>query len=192
MADRILVLGANPGHLRIELPGLPVEERILQNGAHTALVDLIYRIMTSVHEDVSALLSREVPQAKTGPLVTVPPRPYQILPHVSIGDVAGLIELVHARGGKEDLYQLGCHLHLEVDDLLPLVEVADLLDLAETGDGDSVLTPQGKALLKLEYSKKSEFSVTKHLLISAFFVKSSKRWKLLLGIPCQKNTFCVC
>ncbi len=145
MADRILVLGANPGHLRIELPGLPVEERIIPNGAHTALVDLIYRIMTSVHEDVSALLSREVPQAKTGPLVTVPPRPYQILPHVSIGDVAGLIKLVHARGGKEDLYQLGRHLHLEVDDLLPLVEVADLLNLAETGDGDLVLTPQGKS-----------------------------------------------
>jgi NitT/TauT family transport system ATP-binding protein len=145
MADRILVLGANPGHLRIELPGLPVEERILQNGAHTALVDLIYRIMTSVHEDVSALLSKELPQAKTGSLVTVQPRPYQILPHVSIGDVAGLIELVHARGGKEDLYQLGRHLHLEVDDLLPLVEAADLLDLAETEDGDLVLTSQGKS-----------------------------------------------
>ncbi len=145
MADRILVLGANPGHLRIELPGLAMEERTLQNGAHTALVDLIYRIMTSTQEDVTALLSAEVPQAKTGPLVTAEPRSYQILPHVSIGDVTGLIELVHTQGGKEDLYQLGRHLHLEVDDLLPLVEAADLLDLAETREGDLVLTPQGKS-----------------------------------------------
>ena len=27
MADRILVLGANPGRIRVELPGLPIEQR---------------------------------------------------------------------------------------------------------------------------------------------------------------------
>src|SRR5713101_5117313 len=56
MADRIFVLGSNPGHIRVELPGLPQAERIIQNEAHTALVDLIYRIMTSPNEEVSALL----------------------------------------------------------------------------------------------------------------------------------------
>jgi NitT/TauT family transport system ATP-binding protein len=144
MADRILVLGANPGHIRVELPGLPVEQRTPQNEAHTALVDLIYRIMTSPQEAVATLLATRVPQAKTGPLVAPPPRPYQVLPHVSIGDVTGLVELVHAQGGREDLYQLGRHLQLEVDDLLPLVEAADLLDLADTQEGDLVLTPQGQ------------------------------------------------
>jgi NitT/TauT family transport system ATP-binding protein len=58
--------------------------------------------------------------------------------------VTGLVELVHTKGGREDLYQLGRHLQLEVDDLLPLVEAADLLDLAETQEGDLVLTPQGQ------------------------------------------------
>jgi NitT/TauT family transport system ATP-binding protein len=144
MADRILVLGANPGHIRVELPGLPVEQRTIQNEAHTALVDLIYRIMTSPQEDVAALLSIHVPQARTGPLVARQPHPYQVLPHVSIGDVTGLVELVHTGGGREDLYQLGRHLQLEVDDLLPLVEAADLLGLADTQEGDLVLTPQGQ------------------------------------------------
>jgi len=144
MADRILVLGANPGHIRVELPGLQVEQRTIQNEAHTALVDLIYRIMTSPQEDVAALLSTQVPQARTGPLVAHHPHPYQILPHVSIGDVTGLVELVHTRGGREDLYQLGRHLHLEVDDLLPLVEAADLLGLADAQEGDLVLTPEGQ------------------------------------------------
>ncbi|HKV57822.1 MAG TPA: ABC transporter ATP-binding protein, partial [Ktedonobacteraceae bacterium] len=41
MADRILVLGANPGRIRVELPGLPVAERSFQSEAHTNLVDLI-------------------------------------------------------------------------------------------------------------------------------------------------------
>jgi len=144
MADRILVLGANPGRIRVELPGLPKEQRTPQSQQHTEMVDLIYRIMTSPQEDVSTLLPANLPQAKTGPLVLRPTRPYQILPHVSIGDVTGLVELVHARGGREDLYQIGRHLHLEVDDLLPLVEAADMLDLANIEEGDIVLTPEGQ------------------------------------------------
>ena len=139
MADRIFVLGANPGRVRVELPGLPQEKRSLQNQEHTDMVDLIYRIMTSPQIDVSSIL----PAAKTGPLVPPPIRAYQVLPHVSIGDVTGLVELVHTRGGREDLYQLGRHLQLEVDDLLPLVEAADLLNMANIEEGDIVLTPEG-------------------------------------------------
>jgi NitT/TauT family transport system ATP-binding protein len=144
MADRILVLGANPGRIRVELPGLPVAQRSFQSEEHTKLVDLIYNIMTSPQENVEKLLAAQAPQAKTGQLVLPAQRPYQVLPHVSIGDVTGLIELVQARGGREDLYQIGRHLHLEIDDLLPLVEAANLLGLANTLEGDLVLTEEGK------------------------------------------------
>jgi NitT/TauT family transport system ATP-binding protein len=144
MADRILVLGANPGRIRVELPGLPLEQRTLQSPKHTEMVDLIYRIMTSPKEDVTSLLAQNVPEARTGPLVQPATRAYQVLPHVAISDVTGLVELVQTRGGREDLYQLGRHLHQEVDDLLPLVEAADILGLAETQEGDLVLTPEGQ------------------------------------------------
>ncbi len=144
MADRILVLGANPGRIRVELPGLPNEQRTVQSHKHTEMVDLIYRIMTSPKEDVTSLLSQSVPEAKTGPLVPQTMRAYQILPHVAISDVTGLVELVQTRGGREDLYQLGRHLNMEVDDLLPIVEATDILDLAETEEGDLVLTPAGQ------------------------------------------------
>ena len=140
MADRILVLGANPGHIRVELPGLPIAQRTGQSEAHTNLVDLIYRIMTSPQEDIAKLM----PTQTTGSIPAVKPRPYQILPHVSIGDVTGLIELVNARGGREDLYQIGRTMQLELDDLLPLLEAADLLDMADTQEGDLVLTEAGK------------------------------------------------
>ncbi|HCI79117.1 MAG TPA: nitrate ABC transporter ATP-binding protein [Ktedonobacter sp.] len=140
MADRILVLGANPGHIRVELPGLPVAQRTGQSEAHTNLVDLIYRIMTSPQEDIAKLM----PAQATGQHPVAKPRPYQVLPHVAIGDVTGLIELVNARGGREDLYQIGRTMQLELDDLLPLLEAADLLDLADTQEGDLVLTEAGK------------------------------------------------
>ncbi len=100
--------------------------------------------MTSPEEDISKLMPSLSPQAKTGPLVPAAPRPYQVLPHVSIGDVTGLIELVHAHGGREDLYQIGRSLHLEFDDIFPLIEAADVLNFAEAQEGDLVLTPQGR------------------------------------------------
>jgi NitT/TauT family transport system ATP-binding protein len=143
MADRIFVLGANPGRIRVELPGLTQEQRNLQSQEHTDMVDLIYRIMTSPQIDVTSLLPAHLVQAKTGPLTPVPTRAFQVIPHVSIGDVTGLVELVHSRGGREDLYQLGRHLRLEVDDLLPLAEAADLLNMANLEEGDIVLTPEG-------------------------------------------------
>src|SRR5579859_2754359 len=144
MADRILVLGANPGRIRVELPGLPVTQRSFQSEAHTNLVDLIYRIMTSPQEDVATMLAKQAPKAKTGQLTAPPRPPFQVLPHVSIGDVTGLVELVHSKGGREELYQLGRHLHLELDELLPLIEAADLLDMADVQEGELVLTPEGQ------------------------------------------------
>ena len=116
MADRIVVLGANPGRIRVELPGLPNEQRTVQSPKPTEKVDLIYRIMTSPKEDVTAILSKSIPEAKTGPLISRPAPAYQLLPHVEISDVTGLVELVQTRGGREDLYQLGRQLNMEVDD----------------------------------------------------------------------------
>ena len=52
--------------------------------------------------------------------------------------------MVQTHGGREDLYQLGRQLHMEVDDLLPIVEAADILGMAETEEGDLVLTPEGQ------------------------------------------------
>src|SRR5579883_680639 len=173
MADRILIMGANPGHIRVELPGLPVEQRTIQGDSHTALVDLIYRIMTSPQEDVMKLLPASLTQAKTGPLTLAASRPYQVLPHVAIGDVTGLIELVHARGGREDLYQLGRHLQLELDDLLPLVEAADLLDLADAHEGDLVLTEAGKRFAEadvLEEKRVFREQVLAHIRLVRYIV----------------------
>lgn len=150
MADRIIVLSANPGRIRIELAGLPQELRNPQKEEYTRLVDLIYRIMTSPHQKITTLLPAHTALTQTGKLTTIepalpPPPDYEVLPHVEIGDVTGLIELVHSKGGHEDIYQLGRDLQLEVDDLLPLIEAASMLGLANAQEGDLVLTPTGNA-----------------------------------------------
>ncbi|GHO83910.1 ABC transporter ATP-binding protein [Dictyobacter formicarum] len=144
MADRIVVLGANPGIIRVELSGLPMEQRDANNANYTKMVDLIYRIMTSPQADISTLMPQEKKEVTSGKLIPPKPQPYQVLPHVAISDVTGLLELVHSKGDREDLYQLGRDLQLEVDDLLPMVDAAHMLGFAEAQEGDLILTETGK------------------------------------------------
>ncbi len=47
LADRLVVLAADPGHIRADIPGLPLAVRRTKGPEHTALVDALYRLMTS-------------------------------------------------------------------------------------------------------------------------------------------------
>ena len=163
MADRILVLGANPGHIRVDLPGLPPEQRTVQNKAHTALVDRIYQIMTSPQAEVDALLATGTLKGATGRLTPSSAGHYQVLPRVELGDMTGLAELVHGLGDRVDLYQIGRELQLEVDEVLPLVDGLDLLSLADTESGDLLLTPQGKRFAEADLLEKKTIFRTQGL-----------------------------
>jgi NitT/TauT family transport system ATP-binding protein len=165
MADRLLVFGANPGRIRVELPGLTRElagdgqqhagrqQQMRQqpqvqrkNPARAQqqaqLVDTVYRVMTNPDEDVSALLPA-IPGARPQQ-PPAPPQPYQALPHVGIDALTGFIERLHALEDREDLYALARDLHMEADDLLPLAQAANLLGFADLEAGDVVLTPVGR------------------------------------------------
>ena len=94
---------------------------------------------------------------------------------MAIGDVTGLIELVQIQGGQEDLYQLGRHLHLELDDFLPLVEAADILDLADTQEGDLLLTEAGRRFAEagvLEEKKVFRDQALTHIVLLRKIVRS--------------------
>lgn len=138
MADRLIVFGANPGRIRVELPGLPREQRQLKHSAHAQLVDTIYRIMTNPQEEASALLPG-APAQRPRP----PARAYQALPHVSIDELTGFIERLRFLGGREDLYALARDLQMDADDLLALAQGANILGFADLDAGDVLLTAAG-------------------------------------------------
>jgi len=50
-----------------------------------------------------------------------------MIPHARRGAIAGLLELLNDRGGRDDLYRIAEELRMEVDDSLPIVEAATLL-----------------------------------------------------------------
>jgi NitT/TauT family transport system ATP-binding protein len=66
------------------------------------------------------------------------------LPHVGVGGLAGLLEILNARGGRDDLPELAELLSFEVDDLLPITDAAEMLGFAEVDNADLQLTAVGK------------------------------------------------
>jgi hypothetical protein len=71
----------------------------------------------------------------------------QRLPHAKPGGMAGVLELLNDRGGRDDLYHLAESLVMEVDDLFPIVEEAVLLGFARSVQGDLEITEEGKAFV---------------------------------------------
>jgi NitT/TauT family transport system ATP-binding protein len=75
-----------------------------------------------------------------------------MLPHARPGGVAGLLEILDDRGGKEDLYHLAEELLMDVGDLLPILEAATLLAFARSDKGDVEITPKGKVFAEADIS----------------------------------------
>jgi NitT/TauT family transport system ATP-binding protein len=67
-----------------------------------------------------------------------------LLPHVPLGRLFGLIEAMAATPGPDDLYRLAERLRLGLDDLSPLVEAARLLGWAHVARGDYDVTEEGR------------------------------------------------
>jgi NitT/TauT family transport system ATP-binding protein len=133
LADRIVVLGRNPARIRADFQ-VPLRQPRERNSADFLLyVDYIYKVMTQPELELA-------PPSKSQ-RATKPP--YQMLPHARPGGIAGLLELLKDRGGKEDLYHIAEDLLMEVDDLMPLVEAAVLLGFVKSAAGDIEMTQAG-------------------------------------------------
>ena len=131
LADRIVLLGANPGSIRGEVRVEMSRPRDKKSPRFVTLVDYIYTAMTNPQAPVG-----HVPAAK-------PEDRFPMLPHARPGGISGLLEIVHDRGGREDLPKLAESLRLEVDDLLPAVDAAAMLGFADVAQGDVTLTAAG-------------------------------------------------
>jgi NitT/TauT family transport system ATP-binding protein len=81
---------------------------------------------------------------------------YQMLPHSRPGGVAGLLELLLDKGGKDDIYRLADDLAFEIDDLLPIVDAAQLLGFLTIEEGDAAITPTGAEFANSEILRQKE------------------------------------
>ena len=139
LADRIIVLSRNPARIRADFRvGLP-HPRNHSSPEFVLYVDYIYKVMTRPEREF------ELPSATAARKIA-----YQMLPHARPGGIAGLLELLNDRGGEDDLYHVAEELLMEVDDLLPIVDAANLLGFAISYHGDIKLTAAGKAFAEAD------------------------------------------
>jgi NitT/TauT family transport system ATP-binding protein len=142
LADRVLVLGSNPGHLRGEVKVDLSRPHNRSDARFAEIVDRLYTIMTNPDVTISA----------TGPTPAIlgeaPHKsPFaQPLPHVRPGGISGMLQLLAEHPAQsEDVAHLSERLSVTADDLLALLEAAVLLEFAEITDGDVTLTTVGRA-----------------------------------------------
>jgi NitT/TauT family transport system ATP-binding protein len=159
LSDRVMVLGRNPARIRSDFNIRLKHPRDRKSARFVELVDYIYKVMTEpeVEHDLpdaettaeillptgrltKDALKKGAPKKQEGPLRTTK---YQMLPHARVGGIAGLTELLHDRGGREDLFRLAEELVMDVEDLLPILEACVMLGFARLTEGDVQITPQG-------------------------------------------------
>ena len=141
LADRILVLASNPGRIKAELDVSVRRPRDRKSPEFEALVDIVYGILTGREEAAAEAMT--APAAPDYAAVVRSPIEHP-LPHASVGGMAGLLEILQARGGEDGLAEIADQLSFEVDDLLPLVDAAVMLDLAHTSGGRIAITDVGR------------------------------------------------
>lgn len=135
MADRIVVMDKDPGRVTAEVSITLGHPRQRKSTAFQAAVDRVYAAVAGKTESEAALLGTSPGQ----------PGPTKKLPAARINALAGLMETLNGYEGQADLALVADELTLELDDLLPVVDAAELLGFARVQEGDILLTPLGQA-----------------------------------------------
>ena len=145
-ADRIIIFGSNPGFIRGELKIDLPHPRTSQDPAIADFIDEVYRMMTTAQtKELSERMNK-----KTAMTIG-----YQ-LPDVDISEMNGLLDEMFDIKDAEaiDLPQLAEHLHLDINDLFPIIEILSVLRFAEVSNGDIKMTALGRKFIDAEIEER--------------------------------------
>ena len=136
LSDRVVLLSANPGRIRGVVPNPLPRPRDDTTPAFRALVDSLYSYMTDPDKPVGTS-PLAVEQTTSQDALALPP--------VSLGAVVDLLTLVPEQEGIS-VAELADELVLELDDLLPILDAGELLQLMAVDGARLGLSPVGRAL----------------------------------------------
>ena len=165
LADRIVVLGRNPGHIRTDFRVQLAQPRDRKSEPFTQLVDYIYKVLTKPDAAPDQAPGHQHPETRVRDQRQMH---YQMLPHARPGGMAGLLELLLDTGGRDDIYRLADDLSFEIDDLLPIVDAAQLLGFLKVEEGDAVITESGTEFANSEILRQKELfrhAAIEHVLL---------------------------
>lgn len=130
MADRAVLLSSHPATIINDMVIDLLRWRNKKSPEFLTYVDNIYSIMTK----------KKIP-------IVVPVAPAKKdlpIPAVTAEALTGFLELLEDLNEKIDLYKLADRFLMDMEDFLPLIEAASLLQFAKVTEGDIELTEQGK------------------------------------------------
>jgi len=138
MADRIVVLGGNnPARIRTILRDELPRPRDYQSLECVALINQLHGVITgSELPDVAPAAASD--DAGFG----------QPLPHVSPGEIVGLLEYLDARGGKSDVFRIAAQTNHEFGQLITIVKAAEMLNFVDTPKSAVLLQPEGRRFVQ--------------------------------------------
>jgi len=134
MADRIVVLDANPGRIRTEIRNDLPRPRVYRSPGLLAMVERLHEVITGM----------EMPDA-------APPAAaasFEPIPDATPGEVIGLLEYLDARGGREDVFRIAEETGHAFDKLISVVNAAEMLDLVDTPKRTVLLDAPGRRLVR--------------------------------------------
>ncbi len=157
MADRIIVFNSNPGSIHAELevefpyPRNPDDPKVRE------LIDSVYTILTSPERDLRHFAFGSYQHKIIDIKYPLPP--------VVVSVMIGLIEEIVSDPHKEifHLQDLSESLHMDIEDLFPVIELLDMLHFAEITDGEIKLTKTGKSFADADILDKKEI-FAQHLM----------------------------
>jgi NitT/TauT family transport system ATP-binding protein len=139
MADRIVVLSANPGRIRTIVDNPLPRPRDTRSPEFMRLVDQLHDIITST----------ELPDIQVSTVApSVESDIVEPLPNAQYADMLGLLEYVDAQGGACDLFQVVAHTHVPFEKVLTTVKGLEMLELVDTPKRSVVLTPLGREFVQ--------------------------------------------
>lgn len=133
MCDRIVILGANPGHIRTIVANSLPRPRDYRSPKFQALVDRVHDLLTQTY------LPDAVPAANPAATVALEP-----LPRATPSEIMGLLETLSGYGGQMDLYELAARARQEFGFVIQIVQAAEMLDFVDTPKRLVMLTPLGR------------------------------------------------
>jgi len=139
LADRVVVMGRNPGFIRQIVPITLTHPRDYNDSAFQATVQRLRDIF------VADLLPEKSP-ALAGGDKYIPAR-LEPLPPVGLGQVIGLMEIVKAHGGRMDVFELDDMTDYEFGQTLGVIKAGEMLDFLDTPKNAVLLTDLGRRFL---------------------------------------------
>jgi NitT/TauT family transport system ATP-binding protein len=141
LADRIVVMGANPGHIRQIVPVGLQHPRDYRSPEFRAMVQRLHDVIVTEH------LPEEPPEAAAqagapGAMLSCEPVPY-----VNLGEVFGLMEVLRDNGGHMDVFRLDSLTDYDFGHTLAVVKAGEMIDLLDTPKNQVHLTALGNQFL---------------------------------------------